>query len=96
MPAYDYLCDACGSRFERRQKMSEAPLESCPQCGGGVQRLIGGGAGAITKGGGQHFGSSAEAPGVLAAGRPARVPTGCSARIRNSFLLLLSLSFTAR
>ncbi len=50
MPAYDYLCDACGCRFERRQKMSDALIESCPECGGSVKRLIGGGAGAITKG----------------------------------------------
>ena len=70
MPAYDYLCDACGSRFERRQKMSEAPLESCPDCGGGVRRLISGGAGAITKGSDQHFGGSEEAHGTCGAGGP--------------------------
>lgn len=48
MPAYDYLCDACESRFERRQKMSDPALETCPACGGPVHRLISGGAGAIT------------------------------------------------
>ena len=48
MPAYDYLCDACERRFERRQKMSEPALETCPKCGGPVHRLISGGAGAIT------------------------------------------------
>ena len=70
MPAYDYLCDACGSCFERRQKMSEAPLEACPECGGSVKRLISGGAGAITKGSGQHFGSSTETQGTCGAGGP--------------------------
>jgi putative FmdB family regulatory protein len=70
MPAYDYLCDACGNHFERRQKMSDAPLESCPQCGGSVKRLISGGAGAITKGSGRHFGGSAEAHGTCGAGGP--------------------------
>jgi hypothetical protein len=32
--------------------MSEAPLKSCPKCGKGVRRLIGGGAGIIFKGSG--------------------------------------------
>jgi len=50
MPAYEYQCDACDVHFERRQKMSDAVIESCPQCGGHVRRLISGGAGAITKG----------------------------------------------
>jgi len=50
MPAYEYLCEACACRFEKRQKMSEAALEICPECGGSVRRLISGGAGAITKG----------------------------------------------
>jgi putative FmdB family regulatory protein len=52
MPAYDYECRACGGHFERRQKMSEPEVTACPSCGGAVKRLISGGAGAITKGGG--------------------------------------------
>lgn len=50
MPAYEYECAACNSHFERRQKMSEAPLAACPECGGSVKRLISGGAGMISKG----------------------------------------------
>lgn len=50
MPAYEYLCDACATRFEKRQKMSDNAIEHCPECGGHVHRLISGGAGAITKG----------------------------------------------
>jgi len=50
MPAYEYCCQECGGHFERRQKMSDPEIESCPDCGGGVKRLISGGAGAITKG----------------------------------------------
>jgi putative FmdB family regulatory protein len=53
MPAYEYLCDSCDTRFEKRQKMSDEVLESCPACGGHVKRLISGGAGAITKGASQ-------------------------------------------
>jgi len=50
MPAYEYSCRDCGGHFERRQKMSEPEISSCPSCGGSVKRLISGGAGAITKG----------------------------------------------
>ncbi|HEX8712376.1 MAG TPA: zinc ribbon domain-containing protein [Terracidiphilus sp.] len=50
MPAYEYQCQSCANRFERRQKMSDAEIESCPQCGGRVKRLISGGAGVISKG----------------------------------------------
>lgn len=44
MPTYEYECAACGKKFERFQRMSEAPLKECPQCGGSVNRLIGGAA----------------------------------------------------
>jgi len=56
MPAYEYQCDACDTHFERRQKMSENALETCPDCGGHVRRLISGGAGAITRGSSQPAG----------------------------------------
>jgi putative FmdB family regulatory protein len=60
VPAYEYLCKACGGRFELRQKMSDAPVDACPVCGGSVERLISGGAGAICKG---STPSSCAAPG---------------------------------
>jgi putative FmdB family regulatory protein len=67
MPAYEYLCDTCACRFEKRQKMSDAPIEICPQCGQRVKRLISGGAGAITKGASHHH---ADAPAPCGAGGP--------------------------
>lgn len=33
MPIYEYACNPCGHRLEAMQKMSEAPLTDCPQCG---------------------------------------------------------------
>ncbi|HEV2325489.1 MAG TPA: zinc ribbon domain-containing protein [Terracidiphilus sp.] len=54
MPAYEYQCQSCASRFERRQKMSDPDVDSCPQCGGQVKRLISGGAGVISKGAAGH------------------------------------------
>lgn len=40
MPLYEYQCDACGHRFERIQKFSDAPLTECPSCGGAVKKLL--------------------------------------------------------
>jgi len=39
MPLYEYQCDACGHRFETIRKFSDAPLESCPKCGGALRKL---------------------------------------------------------
>ena len=50
MPAYEYECQTCGDHFERRQKMSDPPLDACPACGAGVRRLISGGAGIVAHG----------------------------------------------
>ncbi|KAI5913578.1 FmdB family zinc ribbon protein [Thauera sp. 2A1] len=33
MPIYEYRCDACGFQKEHMQKMSDAPLSTCPSCG---------------------------------------------------------------
>lgn len=64
MLTYEYECEKCGLRFDRRQSMSEQPLLECPECGGEVHRLISGGAGFIIKGAGH--------------GRTERHPDGCS------------------
>jgi len=40
MPLYVYECDACGHRFEKIQKFSDSPLETCPQCGGTLHKVI--------------------------------------------------------
>ena len=40
MPLYEYQCEACSHRFERIQKFSDPPVESCPTCGGAVKKLI--------------------------------------------------------
>ena len=33
MPFYEYQCQACGAQVEVMQKISEAPLKKCPECG---------------------------------------------------------------
>lgn len=40
MPLYEYECDACGHRFERIQKFSDALVSACPECGGAVRKLL--------------------------------------------------------
>jgi putative FmdB family regulatory protein len=34
MPIYEYRCAACGKELEALQKLSEAPLKTCPACHG--------------------------------------------------------------
>jgi len=33
MPIYGYRCSSCGHEEDVMQKMSDAPLSTCPQCG---------------------------------------------------------------
>ena len=33
MPIYEYRCSACGFEKDALQKMADAPLIDCPQCG---------------------------------------------------------------
>ena len=40
MPLYEYECQECGLRFERRQSFSDEPVKICPECEGPVVRLI--------------------------------------------------------
>lgn len=33
MPIYEYKCEACHAQLEVLQKMADAPLLECPECG---------------------------------------------------------------
>ena len=33
MPIYEYQCQSCSHELEKLQKVSDAPLSLCPQCG---------------------------------------------------------------
>ena len=50
MPTYGYVCETCGYKFEKFQKMSDQPITKCPECDGEIRRLIGTGTGVIIKG----------------------------------------------
>ena len=40
MPTYEYECDSCGFRFEKRQSFNAEPVAECPECQGSSQRLF--------------------------------------------------------
>lgn len=53
MPTYDYVCDACGHKWENFQSITSEPEKKCPECKKKkARRVIGPGAGIIFKGSG--------------------------------------------
>src|SRR5215207_9570144 len=38
MPLFEYVCDACGQRFENIHKFSDPAPDPCPKCGKGPVR----------------------------------------------------------
>src|SRR5262245_44636316 len=53
MPTYEYLCDACGHRFDEFQSFKDDPLKVCPTCKEEkLRRLFGPGAAILFKGSG--------------------------------------------
>ena len=40
MPLYEYQCESCAKRFERIQKYSDPPIDTCPSCGAHVKKLM--------------------------------------------------------
>ena len=40
MPTYEYACTECGERTEVVQSISDAPLATCPVCGGVVRKVF--------------------------------------------------------
>jgi putative FmdB family regulatory protein len=54
MPIYEYRCEACGHELEAIQKMSDAPLADCPECGDAALKKLISAAGFRLKGGGWY------------------------------------------
>jgi len=40
MPTYEYRCRDCGHTFDIVQKMSDASLTHCPECGGELRKVF--------------------------------------------------------
>ncbi|MGD8496233.1 MAG: zinc ribbon domain-containing protein [Gemmatimonadales bacterium] len=54
MPTYEYRCEN-GHEFEAFQKMSDEPIDVCPECGAPAERKISSGAGLVFKGSGFYI-----------------------------------------
>lgn len=54
MPTYEYRC-ANGHTFERFQRMTEEPIDKCPECDADTERLMSAGAGLLFKGSGFYI-----------------------------------------
>ena len=54
MPTYEYKCSK-GHNFELFQRISEDPVDTCPECGAPAERLLSSGAGLIFKGSGFYI-----------------------------------------
>lgn len=92
MPLYEYQCESCAHRFERIQKFSDPPVETCPQCGGAVRKLLSspaiqfkGSGFYITdygKGGsgGESKGEKADKAGAAGEAKPAKADTKTDAK----------------
>jgi putative FmdB family regulatory protein len=42
MPTYEYECQQCRERVEAVQSFSDAPLTTCPTCGGELRKVFSG------------------------------------------------------
>jgi putative FmdB family regulatory protein len=40
MPTYEYECDACHHRFDKRQGFKDKPISICPRCQGEAHRIF--------------------------------------------------------
>lgn len=54
MPIYEYRCTACGHELEKLQRLGDAPLTDCPECGKAELRRLVSAAGFRLKGGGWY------------------------------------------
>ncbi|MBI4203389.1 MAG: zinc ribbon domain-containing protein [Betaproteobacteria bacterium] len=54
MPIYEYRCADCGYQHECLQRMSDAPLTDCPECGKRTLNKLVSAAGFQLKGGGWY------------------------------------------
>lgn len=93
MPLYEYQCRACGRRHEALQRVGDPDLETCPECGGALKKLLSapafqfkGSGWYVTdyarSGGGAGKGNSTESGGAIAEGSTAQEGKGKSAEAK--------------
>jgi putative FmdB family regulatory protein len=62
MPTYEYACRSCGQHVEVVQSFNDAPLSTCPHCGGALRKVFGN-VGIVLKGSGFYKTDSRTATG---------------------------------
>jgi putative FmdB family regulatory protein len=55
MITYEYQCESCGIKFQRRQAITEELIEECPECHGKLSLIVSGGSGFMIKGGSREW-----------------------------------------
>jgi putative FmdB family regulatory protein len=86
MPIYAYKCEACGHELDALQKISDAPLTQCPECGAPALKKQLTAAGFQLKGSGWYAtdfrdgGNGAKKPAEGAADAAAAAPAGDGAK----------------
>ena len=73
MPIYEYRCSACGHKLESLQRLSDAPLLTCPACGKDALTKLVSAAGFQLKGSGWYatdFKNSGAKPPAKDAAKP--------------------------
>ncbi|WP_417916760.1 FmdB family zinc ribbon protein [Candidatus Electronema sp. JC] len=76
MPVYEYRCSACERVFEVQQKISDPPLTTCSECGGGVKKLVSASAFHL-KGGGWYADGYSSGGSCKEGGGAAKEPPAC-------------------
>jgi putative FmdB family regulatory protein len=79
MPLYEYKCSNCSKNIEIIQKFSDAPLATCPECGGGPINKVVSRTSFQLKGGGWYatdYKKSAPKAAEAAPAAPAPKPSG--------------------
>lgn len=74
MPTYEYACTSCGHHLEIFQSFSEAPLATCPNCGGDLRKVFGS-IGIVLKGSGFYRNDSRAAANGKAGTKSSSDPT---------------------
>ncbi|MDH3249054.1 MAG: FmdB family transcriptional regulator [Acidimicrobiia bacterium] len=75
MPTYEYVCKACGDKFDIVQSFSDKPLKKHPgDCGGPVQKVFHA-SGIVFKGSGFYVTDSRGASSVKTASEPSTSPS---------------------
>lgn len=76
MPFYEYRCEDCGHQLEVLQKISDAPLKTCPECGADALRKLVSASAFVLKGSGWYVTDFRDKPKPEKAGDKTKADSG--------------------